>query len=202
MWTQSAKDAELIKETIGSSEAKQLLYQARVNLELFIHTHEQLQKALDQLLFHDFARANSCHMTEGVFGTAIHAAHMMSEKERVMGFLLAAVTAGYRFTRSISAARSKDRGRDWKNLRTNISKLEKKFHKVRNFLEHLDESIARGAITDGMDCYFSPQAILTCKESPNEFTFDFSEQAMKQPEEIYEKVIEMLEQRKTSTTGV
>jgi hypothetical protein len=140
-------------------------------------------------------------MNEGIFGTAIHTAQMMSEKERVMGFLLATVTAGHRFTRSIIAARSRDRMRDWKSLRMDISQLERRFHKVRNFLEHLDESIANGTISDGMDCYFSRDGVLTCKEPGDEFTFDFSEQAMKQPQEIYEKLISMLEQRKGVKDG-
>jgi hypothetical protein len=201
MWTKSAKDAELIKETVSSSKARQLLYQARVNLELFGNTNEQLQEAHKQLLFHDFARINTCHMNEGIFGADIQIANMMSEKERVMGFLLAAVTAGYRFTRSVIAARSEDRGRDWKNLRIGVSHLEKKFHDVRNFLEHLDEAITKGTVSNEIDCYFSRDSVLTCKDSGSNLTFGFSEKAMSQSQETYDKIIEMLEQRKLSTTG-
>lgn len=201
MWTKAAKDAELTRETITSDEARKLFLQARVNLELFNHAREKLKEALDQLNFHDFARVNSCHMTEGVFGADIHLANMQSERERVIGFLLAAVTAGHRFTRSIIAARRKDTGRDWKSLRLDISQLEKKFHDTRNFLEHLDEAIAKGIVSDDMDCSFTPGAILTCKESGNQFTFDFSEQALTKPQEIYDKIIEMLEQRKASSAA-
>jgi hypothetical protein len=201
MWTKAANDAELTRETISSSEARKLFFQARVNLELFNHAREKLKEALDQLKFHDFARVNSCHMTEGIFGADIHLANMQSERERVIGFLLAAVTAGHRFTRSMIAVRRSDAGRDWKSLRLDISQLGKKFHKTRNFLEHLDEAIAEGRVNDDMDCSFTPGAVLTCKENGNQFTFDFSEQALTKPQEIYDKIIEMLEQRKAATTA-
>jgi hypothetical protein len=202
MWTEAAKDTELVRETISVPQARHLFFQARVNLELFNHAREKLQEALDQLNFHDFARVNSCHMVEGMFGADIHAANMLSERERVIGFLLATVTAGHRFTRSMIAARNKDMGRDWKSLRTDISQLEKKFYDTRNFLEHLDEAIAKGTVRDAMNCSFTPGAILTCKEKDNQFTFDFSGQALMKPQEIYNKIIEMLKQRKvTSAAG-
>ena len=196
MWTKAAKDSELARETIASTEARRLFFQARVNLELFNHTREMLKEALAQLNFHNFARANSCHMTEGVFGADIHSANMQSERECVIGFLLATVTAGHRFTRSIIAARSKDRGADWEGLRLHLKQLQKKYHDTRNFLEHLDEAIAKETVTDDMDCSFTPGAILTCKESSEKFTFDFSEQALAKLQEVYDKIIEMLEKRK------
>ncbi len=196
MWTEAAKDAILIREVVNPEQARHLLYQARVNLELFNHTRSQLHEALNQLNFRDFARVNSCHMTEGIFGEDIHAAHMITEKERVIGFLLATVTAGHRFTRSIIAARARDMGPDWKGLKIDITLLEKKFHKVRNFMEHLDEAIASGTLASDMDCTFTPGAILTCKEPSETFTFDFSEQALLRPQETYDKVIDMLKARK------
>jgi hypothetical protein len=88
MWTEASKDAGLVREAITSAQARRLFFQARINLEFYNHARGQLQEALDRLSFHSFARVNSCHMTEGVFGADIHAANMLSERERVIGFLL------------------------------------------------------------------------------------------------------------------
>lgn len=38
-------------------------------------------------------------------------------------------------------------------------------------------------------------------KSPSPFTFDFSEQALTKPQEIYDKIIEMLGQRKVASAA-
>jgi hypothetical protein len=199
MWTDASREADLVRETVPDIQAQMLLLQARVNVELFKHTAEQLQDELDALNFHDFARTQSCHMNEGIFGADKHAADMMVHKAKVVGFLLATVTAGHRFIRSVINARSKDRGRDWRGLRQDLGRLESEYHKVRNFLEHLDKAVASGS-AGGLDCTFTPTAILTCSESTATFKFDFSKQSLGLVEETYHKVIAMLTQRKLAMT--
>jgi hypothetical protein len=109
MWTEAARDASLIAETILDPRARQLLFQARINLELFNHASVQLHEALDQLNLHNFSHAfGGCRMNEGIFGTDIHTAEMVSWTQRVTGFLLAAVTAGHRFLSAVNKARNKD----------------------------------------------------------------------------------------------
>jgi hypothetical protein len=195
MWTESAHDAELVRNTVSDAVARRLLYQARVNLELFTHVRAQLTDALNELNAEDFARVMSDHMTEGVFGADKHRANQMTQKERVIGFLLATVTAGHRLTRFLCAARRNDRGRDWATLRIDLDLLEKQYHDVRNYLEHMDEAIASGKILNDMDCTFTPAGVLTCKEGTCSLTFDFSEAGLKRPQEVYDKVIAMLKSR-------
>ena len=77
------------------SPSRALFFQARVNLELFKHMVEQLHALFDKLNYHNFARAfGTCHMNDGIFGELKHSAQMATEKERVLGFLLAMVTSG------------------------------------------------------------------------------------------------------------
>jgi len=174
-----------------------LLYQSRVNLELFKFAKERLLEAMESLNSEDFARVmGGCHMTEGVFGSDRHRANQMMYKEQVIAFLLATVTAGHRFTRSIKAARANERASDWKTIKYDLTILEKQqYQEVRNFMEHLDESIASGQLEDGLDCTFSPESKLTCKEKGSVFYFDFTKDALNKPEEVYSKLLGMLQKR-------
>jgi hypothetical protein len=202
MWTQSSRDADLIRETVPDSGARRLLYQARVNLALYTHARERLHESMDALNAADFARVASCHMTEGVFGADKHAANQMELKEQVIGFLLSVVTAGHRFTRSIQGARLRDASADWKQLKYDITALERKFHDVRNFMEHLDESIARGDLANGTDCTFTPTAILTCTDKDGKNTFFFSRPSLDACQTVYDSVIELLKKRKTPNNSL
>ncbi len=197
MWTQSSRDADLIRETVSDSGARHLLYQARINLALYAHASERLQEAMEALNAEDFARVMSCHMMEGIFGADKHAAKQMELKEQVIGFLLAVVTAGHRFTRSIQGARQRDGNAHWKELKYDIALLERKFHDVRNFMEHLDESIAHGELASGTDCTFTPEAVLTCRYKDRTITFSFTSSSLKTCPKVYDSVIELLKKRKT-----
>ncbi len=197
MWTEASRDALLIRETVTEADARHLLYQARVNLRLFNFARDRLHEAMDALNAEDFARVASSHMTEGVFGADKHAANQMMLKEQVIGLLLAVVTTGHRFMRSIQGVRARDRGQDWKEFRVDIALLERKFHQVRNFMEHLDEAIARGDLEEGTDCKFTPEAVLTCKDKDGLTTFSFSRGALESCQRAYDTVIDMLQKRKT-----
>jgi len=197
MWTEASRDADLVKETVNDTRAKALLFQACVNLELFNHASGHIHEALDQLNFHNFARAfGSCHMDEGIFGADIHGAQMLSYTQRVTGFLLATVTAGHRFTRSILGARARDRGRDWSEIRKEIDGLEKTYVRVRNFLEHLDKALAARRPTLDIDCSFTPEAILTCREGSDTFTFNFTKEALARPQALYDRLLQVVKSRK------
>src|SRR5262249_14042392 len=102
----------------------------------------------------------------------------------------------HRFARSACAARGKDRGADWKELRLDLKALTQDYHHVRNFLEHLDEAIATGAADVGLDCSFSRARILTCVKSPEHFTFDFTSEALKTLVDVYEKIVALFTARK------
>ena len=199
MFTDSSREAQLIRETVSEPRVRYLLYHARVNLELFKHARENLHDAMEKLDFENFARTfGSCHMTDGIFGVAKRTANMMMYKEHVLGFLLATVTAGHRFTRSLQGARANERARDWANLRTDLKLLERQYHETRNFMEHLDEAIASGNLSNDMDCSFSRNAVLTCKDGARTFQFNFTPDALKKPEEVYNNVLTMLSSRSAS----
>lgn len=152
---------------------------------------------MDSLNSEDFARVmGGCHMTEGIFGSDKHRANQMMYKEQVIGFLLATVTADHRFTRTIKAARAKERMADWKTFKYALTILEKQYHEIRNFMEHLDESIAAGRLEDGLNCTFTPESKLPCKEKARVFYFDFSKDALNKPEEVYSEALHMLQERK------
>lgn len=197
MWTPAARDSQLISETVPHAVARQLLLQARVNLELFLHASKQLHEALNTLNHHNFARTfGSGHMDEGIFGVDKHTAEMVAGQQRVTGFLLAVITAGHRFTRALVAARQYDRNSDWKHLRADLDTLQSSYHRVRNFMEHLHDAIADVASAPGLDCSFTPGALLTCKEPKGTYTFDFSEIALSQIERTYDRLLKMLKARK------
>lgn len=197
MFSESQTVANLLASTVKDSTARTLLYQARVNLQLFEYAREQVQKELEALNMADFARTQTCHMTEGIFGAAKHTAKMMEHKEGVLCFLIALVTSAYRVVRSISAARRKDQGTDWKAFRSSLNPLEEELRGARNFLEHLDEAIAQGQIAKGMDCKFSRNGMLTMIENGSATHFDFTSAALERIPELYWQVIRMLEARET-----
>jgi hypothetical protein len=202
MWTEAQRHAELVAATVSDPNARRLLYQARVNVELCDHAAAQLGDAFDTLDFHNFAAAyGGCHMDEGIFGVAKHGAEMTAAKERVLGFLVTAVTAGHWAAQSLKLARAKDQGEDWKELRIDIDRLERRYHDPRNFLEHLINAITEDRIDAGVDCSFSTKRILTCKEPTRSFEFEFTPDALAKPRVVYEKVIGMLEARKTAKAG-
>lgn len=201
MFTESHSVANLISATVENNTARTLLYQARVNLQLFDYARTKVHVELEALNNAAFALAHTSHMLEGVFGAAKHTAAMMEHKEGVLCFLSAAITSGHRVIRSISSARDKDRGRDWKRFRVTINLLEDNLRKTRNFLEHMDEAIAKGEIANGMDCTFSRDAVLTMKENGITTTFDFSAPALEKISKVYKEVIQMLEERNAAPSG-
>lgn len=196
MFTESQTVADLLVSRVKDSTARTLLYQARVNLQLFEYARERVQKELGALNMEDFARTQTCHMTGGIFGAEKHAAKMMEHKEGVLCFLMALVTSAYRLVRSISAARRNDKGTDWKAFRSSLNPLEEALRGARNFLEHLDEAIAQGQISEGMDCSFSRNGVLAMTENGTTTHFDFTSAALEKIPELYWQVIRMLEARK------
>jgi len=201
MWTEAATHARLIQATVPDRQAQILLFQARVNLELFNYTRVALGEALDLLNHHDFARVMSCHMTEGIFGADRHFAEQLTQRERVVGFLLATVTAGHRFTKSLRLASARDRGGDWKELRIDLNLLETQYHRARNFLEHLHDAVGRGELSAVADGSFTPTALLTFKYEGQTSTLDFSANALERPQKTYEKLVVMLQARESQAAA-
>lgn len=197
MWTDESKEAYLIAEVVGNRLARSLLFQARVNFELFKHSCAQLHEALDKLNFHNFSAAfGGCHMNEGIFGTDIHLSNKVTYTQRVLAFLLSAVTSGHRLIKCLRGAKNLDRGNDWKNIGKDIGLSEKEYRRVRNALEHFSDAIMKGEYSGNAEIGFTPEAIFNAKDKNGEFTFDFSKEELDRIVTLYDRVFSIFLERK------
>jgi hypothetical protein len=199
MWTDESKEAYLIAEVVDNQFARSLLFQARVNIELFKHSTSLLHESLEQLNHHNFAGAfGTCHINSGVFGSEIHASNKVTYTQRVLGFLLSSITSGHRLVKCLRAARKLDRGQDWVNVRKEISLLEGDYRRVRNVLEHLPDAIMNQDFKENSEIGFTPEAIFNASDKNGEFTFNFSKTELGRPVALYEQVLENLSSRKNN----
>lgn len=200
MWTDESKEAYLVKEFVADTYAKSLLFQARVNVELFKYSCTQLHDALDKLNYHNFSAAfGGCHMNEGIFGTDIHLSNKITYTQRVIAFLLSTVTSGHRLIKCLRGAKSLDRGRDLKSVGKGIELFESQYRRVRNVLEHLPESIMKREYSNNSEIGFTREAIFNAKDKDGEFTFDFSKDELNRAVNLYDQFFFILEQRKENT---
>jgi len=196
MWTDESRAADLIFTVVTSPVSQRLIYQSQMHIENFRRSKEQLLEAFDTLLFRDFARAQSCHMNEGIFGADIHAAEMESAKIRVWGHLLNTATAGHKFLRCLVNARAKERQSDWARFRDDLKNLPDIYRRTRNFLEHLDEATASEDVTDIEDCKFSRHGVLHFEDKDGKLEFDFTKDGLSPVEALWDKLLEMLKERR------
>lgn len=197
MWTDESKEAYLIEEVVGNSLARSLLFQARVNVELFKHSCAQLHKALDKLNFHNFSAAfGGCHMNEGIFGTDIHLSNKITCTQRVLAFLFSAVTSCHRLIKCLCWAKNMDRGNDWKSVNKEIGIFENEYRRVRNALEHFPDAVMKGEYSSNAEIGFTPEAIFNAKDKNGEFTFDFSKEELDRIVALYDQVFSILLNRK------
>ena len=196
MWTDESRAADLIFSVVRSPVSQRLIYQCQMHIETFGHSKSQLHEAFDTLLFRDFARTQSCHMSEGIFGADIHAAEMESAKIRVWGYLLSTATAGHKFLRCLVNARAKEHKSDWVRFRDELKELPNIFRRTRNFLEHLDEATAREKVTNIEDCNFSHHGVLHFEDEAGTLEFDFTKDGLSSVEHLWDRLLEMLNQRR------
>ena len=198
MWTDEARKADLIFSVVTVANAQRVLYQAQMHIENFRQSKTLLHEAFEAALFRDFARTQSCHMTEGLFGADIHAAEMESAKIRVWGYLLNTVTAGHKLLRCLVNARAKERESDWGEFRDALRELPDIYRRTRNFLEHLDEATAKEEVTSIEDCNFSRHGVLHFADKDGPFEFDFTAEGLTPVEPLWDKLLEMLKRRRDS----
>jgi hypothetical protein len=201
MWTEESHAADLIFSVVTSPVAQRLLYQAQMHIRNFRNSKGGLQESFETLLYSDFARSQSCHMNEGVFGADIHAAEMESAKIRVLGYLLNTTTAGHKFLRCLVNARAKDREPDWARFRDDLREIPDTYRRTRNFLEHLDEAAAKEELQDPEDCGFSRHGILHFSDKDGPLEFDFTEGGLAPIEPLWHKLLNMLEERREAGKG-
>lgn len=196
MWTDETRTSDLILAVVTEPVVQRLLYQAQMHIDNFRHSRLWLQEAFEAVLFRDFARTQSCHMTEGIFGADKHAAEMESAKVRVWGHLLNATAAGHKLLRCLANARAKEQHNDWRIVRGDLNTMVEMYRRTRNFLEHLDEATAREEVTSIDDCRFSRHGMLQFTDDRGDFEFDFTPDALISLEELWAKVLDMLRTRR------
>jgi hypothetical protein len=170
-----------IFKRISNTRARVLFYQCVFHIELFRKASDLLKEAKETLDYHNFARSQSCHMTEGIFGTDRHAARMETAKILTLGYLGVTVSSGHKFLRSLRAARNKDsdRSAQWMTDRVDVSELESCFRHARNAYQHLDQAIDRGQVVSDEDFSFSVHDVLHFKDKDGQKrTLDFSPDAL------------------------
>ena len=68
MFTVETQQMDIIIENVKSEKAKDLFYHMLINYEIYKSTVEMLDRNMEQLNYHNFAKTQTCHMNDGIFG--------------------------------------------------------------------------------------------------------------------------------------
>jgi hypothetical protein len=196
IYTDEARTAVDIFKKVPDRLAQVLFYQCLFHAEFFTHTSQLLQQAKRDLDFHNIARSQSSHMTEGIFGDLEHSYQMETAKIKVMGYLGATISSGHKLLRSLRSARNKDGDIAWKSTKKRLVLLEESYRHARNAFEHLDESILRGETQNPEDFTFSIHDILRFKNKAEKYEFNFSPQALNEVSELWSQTAKIIGARK------
>ena len=199
MFTVETQQMDIIIENVKSEKAKNLFYHMLINYEIYKSTEEMLDRNMEQLNFYNFAKTQTCHMNDGIFGENKYREYQFVYQLKVIGNLIVLITSAHRIMTCIKQARSNDRCDDWKTIRNSIESCDKIFDaKIRNFMEHLDEKIYKQELTN-QNCQFSPSRILYCKDDKIDRQFDFNKKQLKIIDDLIEDIFQMLSAREAKT---
>jgi hypothetical protein len=192
IYTDEALIAYDIFTKISDAKAQTLFYQCLFHIEVFTEASQQLKEAKEKLDFHNFARSQSCHMTDGIFGVDKHSSQMETAKIKTLGYLGITISSGHKFLRSLKNARNKERGISWKPIKKQLVQLEDDYRLARNACEHLDESINKDETSKLEDFSFSINNVLRFKHNSVAREFDFSPQALSQVTDYWNQTLTLL----------
>lgn len=200
IYTDEAQAAYEIFKKVSDPLAQKLFYQCLFHIDVFNVASEQLKKAMEELNFHNFARTQTCHMTEGIFGEAKHTAYIETAKQKVIGYLGVTISSGHKCLRAMQNARKSDRGIEWKQSKRELDSLVNKYRIARDACEHLDESINKGDTKTLEDFSFSPYNILRFtrikKERRESHEFDFSPETLQKISDLWKSTLDTIKARK------
>lgn len=200
-FTKEAKAACTIFTNVAHPQAQVLFYQCLFQVDLFSILSAKLTEEMRELNFRNFARTQTSHMIEGLFGEDIHAAHMETAHQKVMGLLGATISAGHKTLRAMNNARRRDGGSEWRKTKPLVEKLEEEYRVARNACEHLDESIYKGTTTTMEDFSFSRFYVFRFrpeKAPRNVREFDFSSESLKRVPDLWWMTFEIIGNRKAT----
>lgn len=154
MFTVETQQMDIIIENVKSEKAKDLFYHMLINYEIYKSTVEMLDRNMEQLNFYNFAKTQTCHMNDCIWGEIKYREYQFVYQLKVIGNLIVLITSAHRIMTCIKQARSNERCDDWKTIRNIIESCDKIFDdKIRNFMEHLEEKINKYELTN-LNCKF------------------------------------------------
>lgn len=196
MFTIETKQMDIIIENVCNEKAKDLFYQMLINYEIYKTMAEMLDENMKKLNFYNFAKTQTCHMNDGLFGELEYAEYQFVYQMKVIGNLIVLITSAHRIMTCIKQARANEKCKDWRIVSEEIEKCDKIFdNKLRNFMEHLEEKVYKQEVTN-QNCHFSPQRILYCKDEKTDKQFDFNNEQLKMIDNLIDNILKMLSARK------
>lgn len=195
MFTIEAFQMDTIIKKVYDEKVKQLFYHILINYELYKSTEEILDINMEKLKFYNFAKTQTCHATDGVFGDIKYLEYQFVYQLKVIGNLIVLITSAHRILTCAKAARAIEKSNDWKKLRDKINECDEIYdNKLRNFMEHLEEKIYKQKLTNE-NCQFSAKRILYCKDEKIDRQFDFNSEKLQIIDQLINDIIKMLSDR-------
>lgn len=196
MFTIETKQMDIIINNVRNEKAKDSLYHMLINYEIYKSTAEMLDENMEKLNFYNFAKTQTCHMNDGIFGEVKYGEYQFVYSLKVIGNLIVLITAAHRIMTCIKQARANEKRSDWKTISGEIENCDKIFdNKLRNFMEHLEEKIYKQELTN-QNCQFSPQRVLYCKDEKTNREFDFNNDKLHIIDNLINNLLKMLSDRK------
>lgn len=200
MFTIETRQMDIIIDNVRNEKAKDLFYHMLINYEIYKTTAEMLNENMDKLNFYNWAKTQTCHMNDGVFGDKRYYDYQFVYQLKVIGNLIVLITSAHRIMTCIKQARANEKCADWKAMGDVIDKCDKIYdNKLRNFMEHLEEKTYKQELTNH-NCQFSPQRILYCRDEKTDKQFDFNKEQLEIVDDLIDGILKMLSNRKRTGT--
>lgn len=195
MFTIETKQMDIIINKVNNKKAKDSLYHMLINYEIYKSTVEVLDENMEKLNFYNFAKTQTCHMNDGIFGEQKYREYQFVYEIKVIGNLIVLITAAHRIITCIKQARANEKSSDWKSISDVIENCNRIFdNKLRNFMEHLEEKIYKQELTN-QNCYFSGKRILYCNDENTNKKFDFNSDKLQIIDKLIDELLKMLSNR-------
>lgn len=93
MFTVETQQMDIIIENIKSEKAKELFYYMLINYEIYKSTVAMLDRNIEQLNFYNFAKTQTCHMNDGLWGEIKYREYQFVYQLKVIGNLIVLITS-------------------------------------------------------------------------------------------------------------
>lgn len=131
MFTIEVRQMNTIIYNVNSEKAKSSLYHMLINYEIYKSTVEMLDNNMEKLNYYNFAKTQTCHMNNGIFGETEYREYQFVYQLKVIGNLIVLITAGHRIMTCIKQARANEKSSDWKTISHEIENCDNIFDNLR-----------------------------------------------------------------------